>query len=302
MLMRDMTRSSCERVGSQSAVTVPAASMPRYAAGMVDAIGITSSIGSPVNRTVLPIARSIVRLDPARYGVPGNDTRPSSPSIASDAADTVYRRARLPAAAMASVTRIVRSRALRAHHRFDRRRRQVMAVHDQAGEDAIGGEQFPDHVRMPRQHLRAAVAEVRRQRRAGGDRVGDLEWRRGRVSDRHAHAGRDQMLDERQRARYFGAQRDENDPAARPRPAAARNRRRLAARRARADARRARRPPARCTGLPCGCRRSPGRRCAGKTRAFAANAIEGRRDERRQAARDPGRAHPLERLERRGRR
>ena len=108
--------------------------------------------------------------------------------LALDAADRVASRARMPAAAIASVTRIVRVRALRAHHRLHRRRRQVVAVDDQAREQRVGRELLPDDVRVPRQHLRAAVAEMRRQRRAGGDRVGDLlrrrrpcgRWRRAR--------------------------------------------------------------------------------------------------------------------------
>ena len=55
------------------------------AAGFVEAIGITASIGSPVKRTVLATARSSVRLDPARNGVPGSETRPSVPSSHSTA-------------------------------------------------------------------------------------------------------------------------------------------------------------------------------------------------------------------------
>src|SRR6185436_5455271 len=65
--------------GSHSAFTAPAVVMPMYVAGIVEAIGTTASIDSPVNLTVSTMARSSVRLDPARYGVPGSDTRPSSP-------------------------------------------------------------------------------------------------------------------------------------------------------------------------------------------------------------------------------
>src|SRR5206468_7972817 len=93
--------------GSQSAESEPTVVMPIYVAGIVDAIGITSSIGSPLNRTVLAMARSSVRLDPARYGVPGSDTRPSSPSSHS-MLPIEYFPGAAAAAAIASVTRIVR--------------------------------------------------------------------------------------------------------------------------------------------------------------------------------------------------
>src|SRR5687768_11850847 len=87
-------------------MTVPRGVVPRKPAGMVDAIGITAPIGSPVNRTVLAIARSSVRLEPARYGVPGNETRPSAPS--SDLTPPIVDGPGAhPAAATASVTRIV---------------------------------------------------------------------------------------------------------------------------------------------------------------------------------------------------
>src|SRR5262249_2649233 len=71
--------------GSHSASTVPSVVMPMYVAGIVDAIATTPSSVSPAKRTVLAMARSSVTLDPARYGVPGNDTRPSSPSSQSTA-------------------------------------------------------------------------------------------------------------------------------------------------------------------------------------------------------------------------
>src|SRR5262249_41874942 len=71
---------SAPRSGSQSACTRPAVTMPRQAAGTVDAIGTTSSIDRPVNRTIFAIARSSVSADPARYGVPGSETRPSADS------------------------------------------------------------------------------------------------------------------------------------------------------------------------------------------------------------------------------
>ena len=52
---------------------------------------------------------------------------------------------------------------------------------------------------MTRQQLRATVAEMRRKRRARGDRVGNLLRRRIGMADRDAYAGVDQVLDEWQR-------------------------------------------------------------------------------------------------------
>src|SRR5262249_4757242 len=63
---------------SQSAVSSPGGGVPREGARIGGASRTLSSSGSPVNLTVLLMARSIVRLEPARYGVPGSDTRPSS--------------------------------------------------------------------------------------------------------------------------------------------------------------------------------------------------------------------------------
>ena len=91
---------------------------PTEEAGIVVAIGITSSIGNPVARTVFAIARSSVRLEPARYGVPGSETRPSS-ARSQATSPIVNRRAPAegsrpprgshPAAAIASVIRIDRA-------------------------------------------------------------------------------------------------------------------------------------------------------------------------------------------------
>ncbi len=56
-----------------------------------------------------------------------------------------------------------------------------------------------------------------------------------------------------------------------------------------------RRPPATGTDPPCGCRRSPHRHPRQHARARG-ELLEGRGDQRRQAARDAGRAHALERF------
>ncbi len=90
-----------------------------------------------------------------------------------------------------------------------------MSVDNQTGEDPVGRQQLPDHIRMPWEHRGAPVAEMCRQRRAGGDRVADLLPCRGGVSDGGAHARRDEMFDERQRTRDFRRQRDQRDAAAR---------------------------------------------------------------------------------------
>ena len=55
----------------------------RVPAGRVEAIGTTSSSGRPVKRTVLPIATSSRRAEPARFGAPGTATRPAGDSSTS---------------------------------------------------------------------------------------------------------------------------------------------------------------------------------------------------------------------------
>ena len=86
-----------------------------------------------------------------------------------------------------------------------------MGIRDQAGEQPVGGQQFPNHVRMARQHLWASIAQVRRQRRAGSDGVAQLRRCRRGVADRHPDAVRDQMLDQRHGARHFRGERDQHD-------------------------------------------------------------------------------------------
>ena len=103
-----------------------------------------SSIGSPVKRTVLAMARSSVRARAGEIRRARQRHAAVVAELAPDAADRVSVRARMPAAAIASVTRIVRLGALRAHHRLHRRRRQVMAIDDQAGEHRVGRQQLPD--------------------------------------------------------------------------------------------------------------------------------------------------------------
>jgi len=51
---------------SHSATTRPSVVVPRYAAGIVDAMEATSCNEQPVNRTVFAIASFRRRLDPAR--------------------------------------------------------------------------------------------------------------------------------------------------------------------------------------------------------------------------------------------
>ncbi len=107
---------------------------------------------------------------------------------------------------------------LGAHHGLDRRRRQVVPIHDQPSHQLVGGQLLPEKVRMPRQHLRAAVAKMRRHRRAGRHRVAHLLRRGGRVADGHAHAVFDELLDQRQCARHFGRDRSPGGCGHRPPP------------------------------------------------------------------------------------
>ena len=107
----------------------------------------------------------------------------------------------------------------------------------------VGGEQLPDHVRMTRQQLRAAVAEMRRQRRAGSDGVGDLLRRRrrcDRCATRTPAPTRYSISGER--ARHLGRERDQHDAAVSGLLAPLEVVDARADRHARADARRAARP------------------------------------------------------------
>ena len=202
----------------------------------------------------------------------------------------------MPAAAIASVTRIVAAGTLGPDHRLHRRRRQVVTVDDQARDERVGGQLLPDDVRMPRQHRGAAVAEMRRERRAGRDRVGDLLRRRRGVADRDAHARGTRCSMSAQRARHLRRERDEHDAAAgRILPAlevvAARRRHvRARMRAARAVVRRDVRP----FHVDPGDGRDPGMR--GDDARARGEVLERRGDERRQAARHAGAAHPLERV------
>jgi hypothetical protein len=98
-----------------------------------------------------------------------------------------------------------------ANHRLHRRWRDVMSVDDEAGEQGIRRELLPNDIRVARQDLRAAVAEVRGHGRPGGDRIADLRGGRIRVSDGDAHAVADQPLDQRQRAPDLRRDRDQHD-------------------------------------------------------------------------------------------
>ena len=184
------------------------------AAGVVVAIFNTSSSGSPVNLTVSPIARSIDSAEPARCDAPahargrhaarGVQLDPQSAERI-DAGRTARRRDRVGDEHAAR-------RRLRAHHRLDRGGRQMMAVDDEAREQFVVRELLPDDVRMARERRRAAVAEMRRQRRASFHGGVNVIRRGGGVTERHTNPARDEMLDQRDRARHFRRQRDEHDP------------------------------------------------------------------------------------------
>jgi len=71
-------------------------------------------------------------------------------------------------------------------HGLDGGWRQVMTVDDEAGPEVILGQLLPDDVGVPRQHLRAAVAQVRRERGPRSHRVLDLPQRVGEATPRFA--------------------------------------------------------------------------------------------------------------------
>src|SRR5207245_330198 len=58
------------------------------------------------------------------------------------------------------------------------------------------------------------IAEVCRQRRAGGDRIADLRRRRRGVAERDAYTCGHEVLDERHRAGNFRGERHQHDAAA----------------------------------------------------------------------------------------
>lgn len=89
-----------------------------------------------------------------------------------------------------------------------------MAVDDEARTHLVGGEQLPDRIGMARQQLRASVAQMRGQRGAGGDGVGNLPRRRRRVADGDADPVADEMIDQRQRPADLRRERDESDASA----------------------------------------------------------------------------------------
>jgi hypothetical protein len=171
----------------------------------------------------------------------------------------------------------------------------VVAVGDQAREHAVGGEQLPDGIRMPRQDVGAPVAEMRRQRRAGGDRVGDLCGGRRRMADRGADTRRGEMLDQLERAGPLGGERDEPDPSVSRLLTPAKV---VHARQGYVLARmRAARPVGRRQMRTL--RVDPGNRGIGDARQDARarrEAVERRRDQRRQAAGHAGRAHAIQRF------
>ena len=90
-----------------------------------------------------------------------------------------------------------------------------MAIDNEAGEERVGGQLLPDDVRMPRQHRRAAVAEMGRQRRTCRNRIGDLPRGRATVWPIATLTPVDtQPLDELERARNLRRERHEHDAAA----------------------------------------------------------------------------------------
>ena len=69
--------------------------------------------------------------------------------------------------------------------RYGKIGRQVMAVADDAGPEAVGGKLLPQIIVMTRQHGMAAIAEMCAQPRSGGDGGFDARSRRARVPERY---------------------------------------------------------------------------------------------------------------------
>ncbi len=87
--------------------------------------------------------------------------------------------------------------------------RQMLAVANDTGPQFIGGELFPEIVIVPRKHGVRAVAQVRRETRAGGDGSANASARRRRMAKRNDDAGSCEFFDERQTAVQFGSQCDQ---------------------------------------------------------------------------------------------
>ena len=156
---------------------------------MTDAIGITASIGSPVKRTVLAMARSRVRLDPGEKRRSRQRDAAVGVELAVDGANPVPAgRAAGGGDRVGHENRPVRT--LGSHHGLDGRRRQVMTVDDQAREERVGGQLLPDDIRMPgstdAQPLPRWVDIVAPAAIASAICCGLA----ARMADRDAHAGR----------------------------------------------------------------------------------------------------------------
>jgi hypothetical protein len=179
-------RAAPTRPASQSSSTSPTGVTPRYSAGWRVTIGSTSSSDSPVKRTVFATAHVERQRRAREVRLPRHRHAARLVEPHAGAAQLVLARRLSRGRRRVGDEDHPRGR-LRAHHRLHGARRQVMAVHDQRGRQRVRRELLPDHVRVPRDELRDAVAEMRRERGARLHGRLDLLGRRRGVSDRHAH-------------------------------------------------------------------------------------------------------------------
>ena len=103
---------------------------------------------------------------------------------------------------------------LGAQEGLDDFRRQVMAIHDQAGPQPIFGQLVPEVIRMPAEHAVAPLPRWVLESGAGVDRGADLRAAAAGVADRHDHARGDDAGDERGGLVELGGHGDQANAAA----------------------------------------------------------------------------------------
>ena len=199
---------------SQSAVTRPAGSRPRYWAGRREAMGrilLDRQAGELRGPRDTLVQRGRGSRQPRRAGL-------GDPSVLAQdhrLAGEFIGPGRGPRHRCRVAHQEGALRGLGPDHRLDRGGRQVVPVHNQGGRQFVGGELFPEDIGMPGQLRRATVAQVRGERRPRLDGIPDLRRRRRRVPDRHANPRPRQILDQHNRSRGLGRQGHQPDPARR---------------------------------------------------------------------------------------
>ena len=116
------------------------------------------------------------------------------------------------AGAAASVTRMLRSTPFGFEGAAQEFVRQMMVVDDERCREARLAELIRDEVFGAR-GAAGSVAEVRRERRSGRDRIADLLGRRARVADGGDHTQFGDLLDIAKRSGPFGRERDQTHMA-----------------------------------------------------------------------------------------